>query len=114
VIRDGFIGDKEEATSASFLLSAFPPLLHKEGTRATVIDQGTKSKRRGAKSAEDFAEKNLDDLYRAFIAPRKTPRFPSRALHLRVSLKQSFYPIGNLTWCCRQQPKIVPASSLDS
>jgi hypothetical protein len=63
-------------------------LLHKEGTRATVIDQGTKSKRRGAKSAEDFAEKNLDDLYRAVIAPTNTPRFPPRALYLRVSMKK--------------------------
>jgi hypothetical protein len=37
-----------------FVLSAW--------ARAVVIDQGTKSKRIGAKSAEDFAEKNLGDL----------------------------------------------------
>jgi hypothetical protein len=48
-----------------FVLSAW--------ARAVVIGQGTKSKRRGAKSAEDFAEKNLGDLF--------------RAPHLRVSLK---------------------------
>jgi hypothetical protein len=55
--------------------------------REAVIDQGTKSKRIGAKSAEDFAEKNSDDLYRALIAPTKPQRFPPRTLHLRVSLK---------------------------
>jgi hypothetical protein len=62
-----------------FVLSAW--------ARAVVIGQGTKSKRIGAKSAKDFAEKNLGDLFRAPIAPTKTQRFSPRALHLRVSLK---------------------------
>jgi hypothetical protein len=83
VICDWLIGDKEEATSSAFqfsafcfLLSAFPPL-HKERAREAVIDQGTKSKRIGAKSAEDFAEKNSDDLYRALIAPTENSALSS-------------------------------------
>jgi hypothetical protein len=59
----GLLGIKKKPLlpHCCFKFSPFP-LLHKEEARAAVIDQGTKSKRRGAKSAEDFAEKNLGDL----------------------------------------------------
>ena len=52
-------------------------LFTKRVARAVVIDQGTKSKRIGAKSAEDFAEKNSDDLYRALIAPTENSALSS-------------------------------------
>jgi hypothetical protein len=81
VICDWLIGDKEEATSSAFQFSAFCFLLFllftKRVARAVVIDQGTKSKRIGAKSAKDFAEKNSDDLYRALIAPTENSALSS-------------------------------------
>ena len=59
-----------------------------------MIDQGTKSKRIGAKSAKDFAEKNLGDLF--------------RAPHLRVSLKpyeKTTKETDGLIWEAETTPK---------